>query len=462
MKRPKLIVQILIALVLGVLMGVAFPVDQPEKKKEPVKKEAPAAKKEEKPLVVPITDPASQAVDIDRNFKNLSDKINPPVKEPEPTSLATRMKIFIDIFMLLIKMIIAPLVFSVLVVGIAKLGDFKSVGRIGGKALFYFVSASLVSLLLGLLLVNLFQPGHYLPLDNQQASNVTVAAFDSSEFVKHVIPSSIIKAMAENEILPIVIFSIFFGIAAASLKEKSKLVIDALESLSHIMFKVTGYVMAFAPLAVFGAVASVVAVKGPEVLKGYAYIMGAFYLGLLFFIFVVLFIVCSLCGIKYFKLLGHIKEPVLLAFSTTSSEAAMPKTFEALEKFGCPNKITGFILPLGYSFNLDGSMMYMTFAAISLAQAYGVEMTLTDQLMMLLIFMLTSKGIAGVPRASLVVIASMLATYKIPEAGLGLIIGIDHFLDMGRSATNVVGNAVATAVVSKWEGELVETLEPQV
>jgi Na+/H+-dicarboxylate symporter len=453
MKRPKLIVQILIALVLGVIVGIAFPVEHTEKKAEPVKKEI-AAKKEEKKLVTPITDPAHEADKINENFKNLSDKLAPPPKPKEPTSFATHMKIFIDIFMLLIKMIIAPLVLSVLVVGIAKLGDFKSVGRIGGKALFYFVSASLVSLLLGLVLVNIFQPGYYLPLDNAQSSNVEAASFEASEFIKHVIPSSIFKAMAENEILPIVVFSIFFGIAAAAMKERSKIVIDALESLSHIMFKVTGYVMAFAPLAVFGAVASVVAVKGPQVLQGYAYIIGAFYLGLIFFIFVVLFLVCIFCRINYIKLLSHIKEPVLLAFSTTSSEAAMPKTFEALEKFGCPPKITGFILPLGYSFNLDGSMMYMTFASISLAQAYNVPMTWADQITMLLIFMLTSKGIAGVPRASLVVIASMLATYKIPEAGLGLIIGIDHFLDMGRSATNVVGNAVATSVVSKWEGEL--------
>ncbi len=458
MKRPKLIVQILIALVLGVLMGIAFPVAKPEAKSEPVKKELPGTKVEKKGIVT-ITDPANEAEAINQNFKNIDEKLNPPAKPEEPSSLATKMKIFIDIFMLLIKMIIAPLVFSVLVVGIAKLGDFKSVGRIGIKSLSYFVSASLVSLTIGLLLVNLFQPGKHLPLATETVSDIKVTPFVASEFVKHVIPSSVIKSMAENEILPIVVFSIFFGIAAASLKEKSKFVIDFLDSLSHIMFKVTGYVMAFAPLAVFGAVASVVAIKGPAVLSGYAYIMGAFYVGLLFFIFVVLFIVCTLCKIKYFKLLSHIKEPVLLAFSTTSSEAAMPKTFEALNKFGCPPKITGFILPLGYSFNLDGSMMYMTFAAISIAQAYGIEMTWAQQIEMLLIFMLTSKGIAGVPRASLVVIASMMSTYNIPEAGLALIIGIDHFLDMGRSATNVVGNAVATAVVSKWEGELEE---PQV
>lgn len=425
-------------------MGIAFPVDNSQKAKEIPKPKALTA----------IENPAEQSAEMNANFQYLEQKVSPPVKAPEPSSLATQMKIFMDIFMLLIKMIIAPLVLSVLVVGIAKLGDFKSVGRIGIKSLTYFVSASMISLLLGLLLVNLFQPGKYLPLENAATSDIKSNVFVASEFVKHVIPSSIFKAMAENEILPIVVFSIFFGIAAASLKEKSKVVIEALESVSHIMFKVTGYVMAFAPLAVFGAVASVVAVKGPEVLKGYAYIMGAFYVGLLFFIFVVLFLVCAAFKIKYFKLLSHIKEPALLAFSTTSSEAAMPKTFEALEKFGCPPKITGFILPLGYSFNLDGSMMYMTFASISLAQAYGIEMSIGDQLTMLLIFMLTSKGIAGVPRASLVVIASMLATYKIPEAGLGLIIGIDHFLDMGRSATNVVGNAVATAVVSKWEGEL--------
>lgn len=455
MKRPKLIVQILIALVLGVLMGIAFPVEKAPVVKKNIQKELPGTKQDKK-TIVSINDPVKQVSELNKNFKYLDEKISPPAKAEEPSSIATKMKIFIDIFMLLIKMIIAPLVFSVLVVGIAKLGDFKSVGRIGAKSLTYFISASLISLMLGLVLVNLFQPGKHLPLDTDQVSDVKVAPFVASEFVKHVIPSSVIKSMAENEILPIVVFSIFFGIAAASLKDKSKMVIDFLDSLSHIMFKVTGYVMAFAPLAVFGAVASVVAVKGPSVLSGYAYIMGAFYIGLLFFIFVILFIICTLFKIKYFKLLSHIKEPVLLAFSTTSSEAAMPKTFEALNKFGCPPKITGFILPLGYSFNLDGSMMYMTFAAISIAQAYGIEMTWAQQIEMLLIFMLTSKGIAGVPRASLVVIASMMSTYHIPEAGLALIIGIDHFLDMGRSATNVIGNAVATCVVSKWEGELNE------
>jgi Na+/H+-dicarboxylate symporter len=312
-----------------------------------------------------------------------------------------------------------------------------------------------VSLLLGLLLVNLFKPGDHLPLsDMNTADEIKSTVFNASDFIKHIIPSSVIKAMAENEILPIVVFSIFFGLAAASLKEKAQVVVHFFESVSEIMFKVTNYVMAFAPLAVFGAVSSVVAVKGLGVLSGYAYIMGSFYLGLFFFIFVVLFLVCTAFGIKYFKLLSHIKEPLLLAFSTTSSEAAMPKTIQALTKFGCPEKVTGFVLPLGYSFNLDGSMMYMTFASISIAQAFDVQMTLAEQIEMLLIFMLTSKGIAGVPRASLVVIASMLSTYHIPEAGLALILGIDHFLDMGRSATNVVGNAVATAVISKWEGEL--------
>lgn len=453
MKRPKLIVQILIALVLGVLMGIVFPVEQSTQKVEKTEAVLPD-KKEEKNRITTITDPATHANEINGNVQHLPDQISPPAKAPEPVTWATRMKIFMDIFMQLIKMIIAPLVFSVLVVGIAKLGDFKSLGRIGAKSLFYFVSASLVSLLLGLLLVNLFQPGLQLPLDHAVASDIKPSAFVASEFVKHVIPSSVVKSMAENEILPIVVFSIFFGIAAASLKEKAKTVIEFLESVSHIMFKVTGYVMAFAPLAVFGAVASVVSLKGPMILKGYLYIMGSFYVGLFFFIFIVLLLVCWLCGIRYFKLLSHIKEPVLLAFSTTSSEAAMPKTLESLERFGCPNRITSFILPLGYSFNLDGSMMYMTFASISIAQAYGIQMTLGEQLEMLLIFMLTSKGIAGVPRASLVVIASTMVAYDIPEAGLGLILGIDHFLDMGRSATNVVGNAVATAVVSKWEGEL--------
>jgi Na+/H+-dicarboxylate symporter len=371
---------------------------------------------------------------------------------------ASNLHLLSDIFMRLIKMIIAPLVFSVLVVGIAKVGDFKSVGRIGIKTLLYFTVLAVVSLLLGLVLVNIFEPGKTMVLELPAATAETgieaTKGFDAKTFIEHVIPSSIADAMSKNEILPIVIFALFFGVAAAAVGKSGKVVIDFFESVSHIMLKVTNYVMAFAPFGVFGAIAAVVAKQGLGVLAGYLYLIGTFYLGLLLFIFVILFLICIAFKIKFFNLLAHIKEPVLLAFSTASSEAAMPKTIESLERFGCGNRIVSFVLPLGYSFNLDGSMMYMTFATVFIAQAYGIDMSLSQQITMLLILLITSKGMAGIPRASLVVIAGMLDYFNIPMAGLLLLLGIDQVLDMGRAATNVVGNAVATAVISKWEGEL--------
>ena len=373
-------------------------------------------------------------------------------------------KILSDIFLRLIKMIIAPLVFSVLVVGVAKVGDFKSVGRIGIKTILYFTFATLIALGLGLIIVNLFEPGKImhlaLPAGNAD-TGISGNAQDSKSIISHIIPDSIVAVMANNEILPIVVFSLFFGIACASLGEKGKIVVNFFDSVSHIMLKVTNYVMKFAPLGVFGAIAAVVAKQGLDVLSGYLYLIACFYGGLIFFVFVVLLIIAFSLRIPFFKLLGFIKEPVLLAFSTASSEAAFPKTIESLERFGCSNRIISFVLPLGYSFNLDGSIMYMTFATVFIAQAYGIDMPLGDQIKMMLILLVTSKGMAGIPRASLVVIAGMLTTFKIPVEGLLLLIGIDQILDMGRSATNVVGNAMATAVVSKWEKELDISKEEQ-
>jgi Na+/H+-dicarboxylate symporter len=379
---------------------------------------------------------------------------------------APGLQILSDIFMRLIKMIIAPLVFSVLVVGIAKVGDFKSVGRIGIKTLLYFTTLAVVSLLLGLLIVDIFEPGKYMLLELPKAGTETgveaVKGFQLKTFIEHVIPSSIAEAMSKNEILPIVVFAIFFGVATAAIGKKGEQVISFFDSVSHIMFKITNYVMAFAPFAVFGALAAVVAHQGLGVLGGYLRLIACFYFGLVIFILVVLSLICFACKIKFFSLLKHIKEPALLAFSTASSEAAMPKTIEALERFGCGNRIVSFVLPLGYSFNLDGSMMYMTFATVFIAQAYNIPMSVPEQITMLLILLVTSKGIAGIPRASLVVIAGMLTYFKIPIEGLALLLGIDQILDMGRSATNVVGNAVATAVISKWEGELGESREPDI
>lgn len=370
---------------------------------------------------------------------------------------ASKISILSDIFLRLIKMIIAPLVFCTLVVGVAKVGDFKSVGRIGLKTIIYFQFATLLALTLGLLLVNFFEPGKVMSLTlpaETDVSGITSKAINVKDFISHIIPKSVFEALANNDILPIVVFSIFFGIAAGSMGDTGKKIVEALDAVSHIMFKVTNYVMAFAPFGVFGAIAAVVAKQGLGVINGYLYLIATFYGGLIFFGFVILGLICFFLKIRFIDLLKHVKEPILLAFSTASSESAFPKTVEALEKFGCSKRIISFVLPLGYSFNLDGSIMYMAFATQFIAQAYGMDLTLSQQITMLLMLLVTSKGMAGVPRASLVVIAGMLATFKIPEAGLLLLLGIDQILDMGRSATNVVGNAVATAVVTKWEKEM--------
>jgi Na+/H+-dicarboxylate symporter len=370
--------------------------------------------------------------------------------------IALRFAILSDIFLHLIKMIIAPLVLAILVTGVAKVGDFKSVGRIGLKTLVYFTGATLLALALGLAIVNIFEPGKVMHLDLPPAAaevGVKAGSQTARNFIDHVIPESIARAMSANEILPIVVFALFFGVAASGIGVYGKPVILAFESLGHVMLKVTNYVMNFAPIGVFGAITAVVIQQGLEVLSGYLYLILCFFGGLLFFVFVILLLICLAFRIDFLRLLKDIREPMLLAFSTASSESAMPKTIEALEKHGISNRIVSFVLPLGYSFNLDGSIMYMTFATVFIAQSYGIEMTMGDQVQMMLILLVTSKGMAGVPRASLVVIAGMLTMFNIPVEGLLLLLAIDQILDMGRSATNVVGNAVASAVVAKLEGE---------
>lgn len=364
-----------------------------------------------------------------------------------------------DIFLRLIKMVIAPLVLSTLVVGIAKLGGFKSVGRIGVKTLLYFQCATALALVTGLVVVNTFEPGHKMKLelpaqgtDTGFQANAQVGGLKG--FVTHLIPTSLIDAMARNEILQIVIFALFLGIALSSMGRQGEQIVHAMDLLSHLMFTVTRYVMSFAPLGAMGALAAVVGKYGIGILAGYVYLIACFFGGMFFFVFVILFGICLILRIPFFKLLGYIREPFLLAFSTASSEVALPKVIERLQKFGCSNRITSFVLPLGYSFNLDGSIMYTTFATIFIAQAYGIDLTLQQEVVMMLMLMLTSKGMAGVPRASLIVIAGAMSSFNIPLEGLALILGIDQILDMGRSAVNVVGNAVATCVVSKWEGEL--------
>ncbi|HEX2617048.1 MAG TPA: dicarboxylate/amino acid:cation symporter [Flavobacteriales bacterium] len=373
-------------------------------------------------------------------------------------SFSEALSVLTDIFLRLVKMIIAPLVFSTLVVGIAKLGDLKTVGRVGGRALIWFMSASLVSLLLGMLLVNVLHPGVGLQLhaDTSAAQDVIgkTQGFTLKTFIEHVFPRSIIESMATNEVLQIVVFSIFFGVACASLGDYAKPVVHFLESVAHIILKMVGYVMNFAPFGVFGAVAAVIAVRGLGVLQTYAVYIGEFYLGLVILWAILLLAGFIVLGKQMKELLRRILQPIAIAFSTTSSEAVMPKLMEELERFGCKDRVVSFVLPLGYSFNLDGSMMYMTFASLFIAQVYGIDMPLGAQLTMLLTLMLTSKGIAGVPRASLVVVAATLGMFGVPVEGIALILPIDHFCDMGRSATNVLGNAVATSVVSKWEGDL--------
>ncbi|MGR4867714.1 dicarboxylate/amino acid:cation symporter [Variovorax sp. LARHSF232] len=362
-----------------------------------------------------------------------------------------------DVFLRLIKMLIGPLVFSTLVVGIAHMGDASSVGRVFGKALGWFITASLISLVLGLVMANLLQPGANLGLplpDIGASANLATSKFTLKDFVSHTVPKSFAEAMANNEILQIVVFSMFFGVALASLGEKGKTLVAAIDELSHAMLKITGYVMKLAPLAVLAAMAATVAVNGLEILLKFAVFMGDFYLGLFLLWGVLILAGYTFLGRRVFKLLVLIKEAFLLSFATASSEAAYPKILDALDRFGVKRKISSFVMPMGYSFNLDGSMMYCTFAVLFIAQAYNIHLSIGTQITMLLILMLTSKGMAGVPRASLVVIAATLNQFNIPEAGLLLILGVDTFLDMGRSATNAVGNSIATAVVAKWEGEL--------
>ncbi|MBM3443560.1 MAG: dicarboxylate/amino acid:cation symporter [Bacteroidetes bacterium] len=380
-------------------------------------------------------------------------------------SFSEKIKLLTTIFLRLVQMVIAPLVFTTLVVGIAKLGDLSAVGRVGGKAMLWFISASLASLLLGMLLVNFFRPGAAIDLSNADAKSAAdligkTQQFSLQQFVEHVFPKSLIEAMAHNEILQLVVFSIFFGVATTALGEKGKVIVKGLDAAAHIILKMVGYVMNFAPLGVFGAIAAVIATKGLEVFSFYGQYLLAFLAGIASLWVLLLTVGFIILRKRLWELLRIISQPLLIAFSTTSSEAVFPKLTSELERFGCKDKIVSFILPLGYSFNLDGSMMYMTFASLAIAQAYGIQIDLGTQLTMLLVLMLTSKGIAGVPRASLVVVTATCAMFNIPAEGIALILPIDHFCDMFRTMTNVVGNALATTAVSKWEGELTEAVAP--
>jgi Na+/H+-dicarboxylate symporter len=370
-------------------------------------------------------------------------------------TVAGYIAIFSDVFLRLIKMIIAPLVFCTLVAGVAKMGKAETIGRVGLKAITWFVLASLVSLVIGMVLVNLFRPGDSLnlPLPDASASaNLKTSSLSLKEFVAHLVPTSIVQAMAQNEILQIVTFSLFFGVAVTQIPGTGEIV-KMIDKLAHVILRITDYVMRYAPIAVFAAIAATITTNGLGVLATYGVFMLQFYFGILVLWLVLILVGFALLQGGVFRLLGLIKEPILIAFSTSSSEAAYPKLMEQLEKYPVSDKIIGFILPMGYSFNLDGSMMYMTFASLFLAQAYGVEITFGQQIVLLLTLLVTSKGIAGVPRASLVVIAATVSSFGIPEAGILLLMGVDTFLDMARSATNVFGNSLATTVIAHWEHE---------
>jgi len=376
--------------------------------------------------------------------------------DPTLASVATYLTIPSDLFLRLIRMIIAPLVFATLVTGIAHMGDTAALGRIGARTLGWFIGASLVSLTLGLILVNLLQPGAHsgLTLPTGHGVALDTTAFNLHDFFVHIVPASAVQAMADNDILPIVVFSIFVGVALVAVGDKGQPLIDAIEALVAVMLTITDYVMRVAPVAVFAAIAHAVAVNGGGIILTFGRFVGSFYLALAVLWAVLIGAGFVMLGGKTRLLLTLIREPALVAFSTASSEAAYPRLLEALEAFGVPRRIASFVLPLGYSFNLDGSMIYMIFATLFIAQAYGIAIPIGQQIVMVLILMVTSKGVAGVPRASLVVIAAVMGKFGIPEPGLVLILAVDQFLDMGRSATNVIGNGIAAAVVAQWEGPL--------
>ena len=376
--------------------------------------------------------------------------------------IAYYLSIITEIFLRLIKIIIAPLVLSTLTLGVAHMGAGGAIGRTFARTMAWFITASVVSLALGILMVNILQPGVGvgLPLPEANAvSGVSAKAFDPKEFISHIVPKSIFEAMATNEVLQIVVFSLFAGVGLIAIGEQGKPIVRGLDALMHLMLRITGYVMQVAPFAVFAAVASSIAVEGLSIIIVFGRFIGGFYLALAVLWLVLLGAGSFVIGAGNIRrLIGEIREPFLITFATASSEASYPKLLESLERFGVPNRIASFVLPLGYSFNLDGSMMYCAFASIFIAQAYGIDLSLAQQFAMLGLLMITSKGIAGVPRASLVVIAATLPYFNIPEAGLVLVLAVDHFLDMGRSATNVIGNAVATAVVAKWDADDPETV----
>lgn len=362
-----------------------------------------------------------------------------------------------DAFLRLIKMIVAPLIFSTLVIGIAGAGDLRALGRIGLKAIIYFEVATTIALAIGLGLVNVFKPGAGLavPLGSDTTGVAAMAQNQQHawDLFLHMFPTSVVDAMARGDILQVVIFATFFGVAVSAIGEKGRPVFDVLESVALAMFKVTGYVMALAPIGVFAALAATVGGKGLAVLLTLGQVVLLMYAGIAIFILIVVGGMSRLIRVPFFTFLSAIREPVMIAFSTASSEAALPKALEVMERFGVPKRIVSFVLPTGYSFNLDGTTLYLSLASVFVAQWAGVPLTAGQQLMMMLTLMLASKGVAGVPRGALVVLTAMLTQFGLPLEGAAVLLGIDQIVDMGRTALNVIGNCLATAVVARWEGE---------
>jgi len=370
--------------------------------------------------------------------------------------LGEQIKPLADTFLRMIKMIIAPLLFSTLVVGIAGTGDLKAMGRIGLKAIIYFEVATTIALFLGLGIVNLFQPGAgvQIPLTGTESLKAIqdIKAHSGWDMLVTLFPTSVIDAMARGDILQLVVFSIFFGIGLAAVGEKGRPVLDVLESTAQVMFKFTGYVMMFAPVGVMAAISATVGKMGLGILLTLGKLVLLMYGGLLVFAVIVIGGVSLIIRVPFLTFLRAIKEPFLIAFTTASSEAALPKALEVMERFGCPKNIVGLVLPTGYSFNLDGTTLYLSLASVFVAQLFGVPMTFGQQLIMMLTLMLTSKGVAGVPRAALVVLTATLAQFKLPLEGAAILLAIDQIMDMGRTAVNVMGNCISTAVVARWEG----------
>jgi proton glutamate symport protein len=368
------------------------------------------------------------------------------------------------IFLRMIKMLIAPLLFATLVIGIAGAGSHKSIGRMGLKTIIYFEVATTLALVIGLGVANFLQPGAGMSLDlasgnldqlNQIQTNAgTMKSHSFWDTLIHMFPTSVIQSMAEGDILQLVVFSVFFALALSAAGDKGKPILQALESLSEVMFKFVGYVMMFAPMGVMAAIAATVGKNGLKVLLIYAKLVGSLYLALALFVAIVLITVCYVCKIPFVKLIKAIREPFVLAFSTASSESALPKAMEVMERFGVPKGVVSFVMPTGYTFNLDGSTLYLSLATLFVAQMVGVELSIQQQLIMVGTLMLTSKGVAAVPRASLVILAGTLTAFGLPLEGIAVILGIDHVLDMGRTSVNLLGNCVASAVVARWEGQL--------